>query len=113
MDLTGLVNNIVLAASDIALGRKNLTINGLEHSGRLSYEDGISTALETYKNACISADPLIMISVELTFLQQEFQYCDESDSFTRSSLTQAIQSFEDSLRSLKIVQDSTDRKSVV
>jgi hypothetical protein len=48
-----------------------------------------------------------MILIELTYLQQEFQFCDETDTITRSSLTQAIQSFEDSLRSLKIVEDST------
>ena len=106
MELTGLLNNIVYGAYNIDKGRKYLTTDGFEHVGRLSYEDGISTALECFKNAQASADPLIMILVELTFLQQEFQYCDESDNFSRGSLTQAIQSFEDALRSLKTVEDS-------
>ena len=106
MDQIGLVNNIVLGMSDIALGRKNLTTDGFERAGRIFYESGISTALECFKNAQVSNDPLIMILVELTFLQQEFQYCDESDNFSRGSLTQAIQSFEDALRSLKTVEDS-------
>ena len=48
-----------------------------------------------------------MIFVELTFLQQEFQFCDETDAITLSSLTQAIQSFEDALRSLVTVENST------
>ena len=107
MDLTGLLNSIVIGASDIDKGRKNLATDGLEHTGRLYYENGISATLECFKNSQISANPLIMILIELTFLQQEFQYCDESDNFSRSSLTKAIQSFEDALRSLKIVEDKT------
>jgi hypothetical protein len=107
MDLAGLLNSTLLGASNIDNGRKNLATDGFEHSGRLLYEYGISTALDTFKNAQASADPKTMILVELTFLQQEFQFCDESDTITRSSLTQAVQSFEDSLRSLKIVENST------
>ena len=107
MDLTGLVDNIVIGASDIDKGRKNLASDGLEHTGRLYYENGISATFECFKNSQISADPLTMILVELVYLQQEFQYCNETDTFALSSLTKAIQSFEDSLRSLKIVEDST------
>ena len=107
MDLTGLINSIVYGAYNIDKGRKNLATDGLEHTGRISYEDGISIAHECFQNAQVSADPLIMISVELVYLQQEFQYCNESDNFSRSSLTKAIQSFEDALRSIKIVEDTT------
>jgi hypothetical protein len=107
MELTGLLANIISGADDIYKGRKNFTINGSEHAGRLYYEAGISTALDTFKSAQISADPQTMILIELTFLQQELQFCNEADTITRSSLTQAIQSFEDALRSLKIVEDST------
>ena len=106
MDLIGLLNDIINGASNIDKGRKYLATDGFEHTGRLSYEDGISTALDTFKNAQVSADPQTMILVELTFLQQEFQFCDETDTITRSSLTMAIQSFEDSLRSLKTVEDN-------
>ena len=105
MDLAGLVNSIVYGAYNIDKGRKNLATDGLEHTGRLSYEDGISIALDVFKNVQSLADPQTLILVELVYLQQEFQYCDESDNFTRSSLTQAIQSFEDALRSIKIVED--------
>ena len=55
----------------------------------------------------MSADPMTMILVELTFLKQEFQFCDETDTITRSSLAQAIQSFDDALRCLKIIEDKT------
>ena len=80
---------------------------GLEHTGRLYYENGISLSLTTFKDAEKSADPQTMLVIELTFLQQELHFCNETDTITRSSLTQAIQSFEDALRSLKIVEDST------
>jgi len=106
MDLTGLIGNILLSAFNIDKGRKNLSTDGLEHIGRLYYEDGISLALTTFKNAQDSADPQTMILIELTYLQQELHFCNETDTITRSSLTQAIQSFEDALRSLKIVEDS-------
>jgi hypothetical protein len=107
MALTGLLNNILSGASHIDIGRKNLATNGFEHSGRLFYEDGIAIALEVFINAQISADPQTMVLVERTFLEQEFQFCDETDTITRSSLAQAIQSFEDALRSLRIVENST------
>jgi hypothetical protein len=106
MELTGLLANIISGALNIDKGRKNLSTDGFEHMGRLFYEEGISIALKAFKNAQISTDPQIMILVELTFLQQEFQFCNETDIITRSSLTLAIQSFEDALRSLKTVEDS-------
>jgi hypothetical protein len=43
----------------------------------------------------------------MVFLEQELQFCDESDTITRNSLTQAIQSFEDALRCLKTVENKT------
>jgi len=107
MDLIGLLANIVSGAADIDKGRKNIATDGLEHTGRLFYEEGIATALDTFKQAQDSNDPQTMILIELTFLQQELQFCDETDAITRNSLTQAIQSFEDSLRTLKTVGDST------
>ena len=106
MDLTGSLNDILSGASNIDIGRKNLATNGLEHSGRISYEDGISTVMDVFKEAQTSADPQAMILIERTFLQQELQFCDEADAITHSSLTQAIQSFEDALRCLDIVEDS-------
>ena len=107
LDQAGLLNSILSGAANIDKGRKYFTIDGLEHAGRLSYEDGISIALDTFKKAQISTDPQTLIFIELTYLQQELQFCDETDAITRSSLIQAIQSFEDALRSLKTVEDSS------
>jgi hypothetical protein len=40
------------------------------------------------------------------FLQQELQFCNVNDTDSQSSLSQAIQSFNDALRSLEAVQDA-------
>ena len=112
MDPAGLLNSILLGATNIDKGRKNLATDGLEHAGRLSYEDGISLTLSIFKRAQDSFDPQIMILVELGFLEQEAQFCDEADTITYNSLTQAIQSFEDALRCLKTIEDSVLYKAV-
>ena len=104
MDLTFLLGNILFGASRIDEGRKNLATNGLEHAGRIYYEEGISISFDTFKEAQSFANPQAMILIELTFLQQELQFCNETDAITRSSLTQAIQSFEDALRCFKTVE---------
>ena len=112
MDPAGLLTNILLGATNIDKGRKNLATKGFEPSGRILYEDGISLVLSIFKKAQDSLDPQTMILVEKTFLQQDLQFCDEADTVTRSSLTQAIQSFNDALRCLKTVEDSTLYKAV-
>jgi hypothetical protein len=107
LEPTGLLNNIFISINAIDFGRKMLATDGKEHQGRLSYEDGISTAMSSFQEAQIMAKCELLILAEETFLQQELQFCDPIDSITRNSLTQAIQSFEDSLRSLKIVEVKT------
>jgi hypothetical protein len=106
LDPTGLLNSIVDSAFFIDRGRKGLATDGNEHEGRINYERGISGALSAFQEAQSSIDPQALILVELTFLQQEFQFCNEADIIARNSLTQAIQSFEDALRCLKIVEDA-------
>jgi hypothetical protein len=80
-----------------------LDTDGREHEGRISYGDGISLALTSFQEAQTVADCKLLVLAEETFLQQELQYCDASDTITRNSLTQAIQSFDDALRSLNVV----------
>ena len=104
MDQIGLINKIFLSVNSINLGRKALDTDGEEHQGRLNYEDGISLALTSFQESQTAVDCELLILAEETFLQQELQYCDVSDTITRNSLTQAIQSFEDALRYLKIVE---------
>jgi hypothetical protein len=106
MDLTGLINSVLLSTRNIDVGRKGVATDGSEHEGRISYEKGISTASAAFLEAHVSGDPETIILVEYAFLEQELQFCDEADADTKSSLTQAIQSFDDALRCLKTVEDA-------
>jgi len=107
LEATGLVNRITDAALRIDLGRKSVATRGKAEEGRISYETGIAIALNAFKEAQVTADPQIIILAEYAFLTQELQFCDKSDKESLSSLTQAIQSFDDAFLVLKAVEDST------
>ena len=106
MDTTGYVINIAAATINIDYGRKGFATRGKAEEGRLSYERGISGALSVFRDAQSTADPHIIILIEYTFLNQELQFCDETDTNSLSSLTQAIQSFDDAFLALKAVDDT-------
>jgi hypothetical protein len=80
---------------NIGRGRKDFATNGEEHQGRLHYEDGIATAGAAFTEAQASADPQTMMLAEEAFTEQEFQFCSEQDTHTRSSLKAALLSFND------------------
>jgi len=104
LEKTGLVYRIISATASIDAGRKGFATRGKAEEGRVSYEDGIAKALSAFKEAQTTADPQIMILAEYTFLTQELQFCDKSDKDSLSSLTQAIQSFDDAFLVLKAVE---------
>jgi len=112
LDLTGLLNNINDAALAIDYGRKGFAIRGKAEEGRLSYENGISSALFAFRDAQSTFDPMIIILSEYTFLVQEFQFCDKADTDSLNSLTQAIHSFDDAFLTLKVVEDRDLYKAV-
>jgi hypothetical protein len=107
MDQAGLLAKIFDAVDYIVRGRRGFAINGQEHEGRINYEKGIASSLSAFQEAQGFADPQTLVLAELTFLQQELQFCSTGDTDTLSSLAQAAQSFEDALRSLEAVEDST------
>ena len=74
MDPTGLIDKIYTAAAAIDFGRKGFATRGKAEEGRLSYEQGISIASSTFRDAQSTADPEIIIIVEYTFLAQELQF---------------------------------------
>jgi hypothetical protein len=111
MAKTGLPGKILFAVETIDAGRKGFAIDGKEHEGRIFYERGISLALSTFQEAQSSQDTETMLLVESSFLQQEYHFCAETDMATRNSLLQAIQSIEDALRCLKIVEDAPSYRS--
>jgi len=111
LEITGLVYKISDAALAIDFGRKGFATRGKAEEGRISYEDGITAALSTFRDAQSTVDPHTIILIEYTFLTQELQFCEKTDSDSLSSLTQAIQSFDDAFLSLKIVENSDHYKS--
>jgi len=107
LDKIGLVDSVYKASISIDSGRKGFAARGKAEEGRISYEDGISVASSAFIQAQASADPEIIILAEYTFLNQELQFCEDTDTGSLSSLTQAIQSFDDAFLALKIVEEST------
>ena len=105
MDLIGLVDRINESTVNIDSGRKGFDIIGKEREGRISYEKGIAEAMSAFQEAQATADPQTIILAEYTFLTQELQFCAKTDKDTLSSLTQAIQSFDDAFLALQAVED--------
>ena len=112
MDLSGLENRIYKAAANIDFGRKGFAIIGEERKGRIAYEKGIADALKLFKEAQVSADPLIIFLAEYYFLSQELALCLKSDNAAFNSLVKAIQSLDDAFRALKVVENATLYKAV-
>ena len=106
MAKTGLVDRVNIAALRIDLGRKGLASIGQEQEGRISYGAGIAEAMTVFKEAQASADPQSIILIEYTFISQEFQLCERTDKDTLSSLTKAIESFDDAFLAIKAVEGS-------
>jgi len=111
MDLIGLINKILKSAYTIDKGRQGLKTDGEEHEGRLHYETGISDALNVFKKALSSNDPQIILAVEEAFIEQELKFCSDDDNYSRSSLSQALQSFEDAFLCLESVEDHAGYKA--
>ncbi len=105
MAQTGLVSSIADAVLKIYVGRKGFATKGKAEEGRIFYEKGIAQALTAFQEAQISADTHTLILGEYTFLNQELQFCDETDKDSLSSLTQAIESFDDAFLALEAVED--------
>jgi hypothetical protein len=93
----------------IDAGRKGFATRGKEQEGRISYEDGIERAMTAFQEAsnqsfATTADPKIIILAEYTFLSQELAFCEKTDKDSLSSLTQALQSFDDAFLAIKAVE---------
>ena len=111
MDPAGLLDKIIEATTAIDYGRKGFATRGKAEEGRLSYEWGIAEALSAFKDAsnlrfASTIDPHTIILAEYTFLNQELQFCEKTDTDSLSSLTQAIQSFDDAFLALEAVEDA-------
>ena len=107
MDILGLVRSITEATAYIDAGRKGFATKGKAEEGRISYEKGISQAMTVFKETQATVDPQTIILAEYTFLTQELEFCHEKDKASRTSLTAAIQSFDDAFLAYKIVEEKT------
>jgi len=112
LDKIGLISNIYRAAINIDFGRKGFATRGKAEEGRISYEDGISTALSAFQEAQATTDPQTIILAEYTFLTQELEFCEKTDKDSLNSLTKAIQSFDDAFLALEVVDEKTLYKAV-
>jgi hypothetical protein len=110
LDITGLVDRITAASTNIDTGRKGFAVRGKEQEGRISYETGIDGAFSAFRDAQATADPYIIILAEFSFLTVELQLCDKEKKDSINSLTQAVQSFDDAFLVLNVVEDSTTYK---
>jgi hypothetical protein len=106
LDLITLANKIINAATQIDAGRKGFATRGKAEEGRISYEDGIALALTSFQEAQVTADPETIILSEYTFLTQELEFCEKTDKDSLTSLTKAIQSFDDAFLAVKAVEKS-------
>jgi hypothetical protein len=111
MDLTGLINDILDCVYFIDQGRKGFKTDGEEHQGRLNYEDGISEASKAFSQALSTSDPQTILAVEEAFVEQELKYCSDDDIYSRSSLTQALLSFQDAFLCFESVEDHAGYKA--
>jgi hypothetical protein len=111
LDTTGLVSKVYSAAFAIDFGRKGFATRGKAEEGRLSYERGISIALSVFRDVQSTVDSQAIILIEYTFLTQELQFCDEADTDSKNSLTEAIQRFDDAFLALEVVEDGNAYKS--
>ena len=107
MDRIGLAERIVEATINIDFGRKAFAIRGKEQEGRISYETGIDEASAAFVEARTHGDPETILLAEYSFITQELQFCDKSDRYARGSLSRAIQSFDDAMRVLPVVEDGS------
>jgi hypothetical protein len=112
LDQIGLAGSITNAVIYIDAGRKGFAIRGKAEEGRIFYESGIAEALTAFKEAQTTTDPQTLILAEYTFITQELQFCEKSDKDSISSLTKAIQSFDDAFLALTVVEDSTAYQGV-
>jgi hypothetical protein len=112
LDQTGLILEILETVELIAKGRKGLAVNGEEHEGRLHYEEGIAQALAAFQEAQTTRNSKTLVLAEEAFLRQEFEFCAETDTETRSSLSEAIRSYSDALRCLETVENTAGYRLV-
>jgi len=104
MDPIGLADKIVLSAKLLGMGRKGLTTDGQEHTGRLNYEQGIDGLSEAFKEALDSQNPRIIALSDLLYQMQELEFSRRAARESAASISQGIADFNDALRCLAVLE---------
>jgi hypothetical protein len=114
LDWTGLIARLQEGAQHIDNGRKWQNTDGLEREGRVIYNNGLSIALAAFKEAQTSAPENLelLIVAEQAFVTQELQFCASTDTDAISSLSGAIQSIEEGLLALKVLETGSTYRAV-
>jgi hypothetical protein len=103
LDKIGLINSVIGSVFSIDVGRRGLRTTGQEANGKINFDEGMSGSINAFTAAHDAGSVELLLLAELTFLSQEIAYCEPSDTPTISSLTQAVQSFNDALLALEVV----------
>lgn len=108
MDQIGLIAKIQTSVAEIYQGRQWLNAEGLEGEGRISFQDGLALGIEAFREAQKRADDdLHMLFVaEYTFLVQELEFCAPQDAKARTSLSKAVQEFDEAFLALEVLQNA-------
>jgi hypothetical protein len=114
LDRTGYLNNINTGVIWIYKGRDGLDTDGGEREGRISFQTGLALALDTFKKVQIQVneDLELLILAEYAFLSQELQFCASVDTNAITSLTKAIQEFDEAFLALGVLQNTEVYKSL-
>jgi hypothetical protein len=106
LDRTGFLDKIVTSAKNIYDGRLGLDTDGGECEGRINYQGGIALALDVFRKIQTQAaeDLDMVILAEYTFLIQELQFCASQDIKAITSLSKAIQEFDEAFLALHVLQ---------
>jgi hypothetical protein len=113
LDKVGLLAKINAGVITIYQGRKWLDTEGLESEGRISYKKGLARGIEVFRvaQACAGDDLHTLFVAEYTFLAQELEFCVPQDTKAITSLTKAIQEFDEAFLALGVLQNEEIYKS--
>lgn len=108
MDKAGLISDINTGVTAIYQGRQWLDTEGLEGEGRVSYKRGLALANEAFREVqkCAAGDLHTLLVAEYTFIGQELELCNPHDTRAITSLSKAIQEFNEAFLALEVLQNA-------
>ena len=114
MDRIGYLDKINTSVISIYKGRDGLDTDGGEREGRISYQDGLAVALDIFQKIQLQAaeDLELLVLAEYFFLGQELQFCASADTNATTSLTKAVQEFDEAFLALGVLLNTDVYKSL-